>query len=265
MRSRSAPGTVTPGARRAQALIRFAQTLRRGSHPGRPCHQGRRRSPAPRVVEHMVDAVLSFEGEGAHQFRILRAVKNRFGPTDEIGVFEMTGGGLARGRQPVRALSVGARPRQSRHRRLRRHRRHAAAAGRDPGAGRADARSARRGARSSAGIRAVCRWCWRCWKPIAACGSAGTTSTSTWLVGMRIQEPAARPGRRRRAGLVACQCAAAGRCGLFRRSHRCPAQCGRWRRARAAAQGSSQARIHPRHWHLRRHAARPAEPGLKVD
>ena len=42
----------------------------------------------------MVDAVLSFEGEGAHQFRILRAIKNRFGPTDEIGVFEMTGGGL---------------------------------------------------------------------------------------------------------------------------------------------------------------------------
>src|SRR5258707_978448 len=48
----------------------------------------------PRVVEHMVDAVLSFEGEGALLFRILRAVKNRFGPTDEIGVFEMTGGGL---------------------------------------------------------------------------------------------------------------------------------------------------------------------------
>ena len=49
----------------------------------------------PRVVEHMVDAVLSFEGEGGHHFRILRAVKNRFGPTDEIGVFEMTGAGLA--------------------------------------------------------------------------------------------------------------------------------------------------------------------------
>src|SRR5262249_23136537 len=49
----------------------------------------------PRVVEHMVDAVLSFEGDGAHQFRILRAIKNRFGPTDEIGVFEMTGGGLS--------------------------------------------------------------------------------------------------------------------------------------------------------------------------
>ena len=48
----------------------------------------------PRVVEHMVDAVLSFEGEGSQQFRILRAIKNRFGPTDEIGVFEMTGAGL---------------------------------------------------------------------------------------------------------------------------------------------------------------------------
>ncbi len=48
----------------------------------------------PRVVEHMVDAVLYFEGEGGHHFRILRGVKNRFGPTDEIGVFEMSDGGL---------------------------------------------------------------------------------------------------------------------------------------------------------------------------
>ena len=49
----------------------------------------------PRVIEHMVDTVLYFEGERGHQFRILRAVKNRFGPADEIGVFEMTGEGLA--------------------------------------------------------------------------------------------------------------------------------------------------------------------------
>lgn len=49
----------------------------------------------PRVVEHMVDTVLYFEGERSHRFRILRAVKNRFGPADEIGVFEMTGKGLA--------------------------------------------------------------------------------------------------------------------------------------------------------------------------
>jgi DNA repair protein RadA/Sms len=49
----------------------------------------------PRVLEHMVDVVLHFEGDRGHQFRILRGVKNRFGATDEIGVFEMTGGGLA--------------------------------------------------------------------------------------------------------------------------------------------------------------------------
>jgi DNA repair protein RadA/Sms len=49
----------------------------------------------PRVLEHMVDAVLYFEGDRGHQFRILRAVKNRYGATDEIGVFEMTDTGLA--------------------------------------------------------------------------------------------------------------------------------------------------------------------------
>src|SRR5471030_2137305 len=49
----------------------------------------------PKAVEHLVDAVLYFEGERGHHFRVLRAVKNRFGATDEIGVFEMTGKGLA--------------------------------------------------------------------------------------------------------------------------------------------------------------------------
>jgi DNA repair protein RadA/Sms len=77
----------------AQALIRFAK--RSGAAVilvGHVTKDGQ--IAGPRVVEHMVDAVLSFEGEGSHQFRILRAVKNRFGPTDEIGVFEMTGLGL---------------------------------------------------------------------------------------------------------------------------------------------------------------------------
>lgn len=48
----------------------------------------------PKLLEHMVDTVLYFEGERGHQFRILRSVKNRFGGTNEIGVFEMTGDGL---------------------------------------------------------------------------------------------------------------------------------------------------------------------------
>jgi DNA repair protein RadA/Sms len=49
----------------------------------------------PRVLEHMVDTVLYFEGDQHHIFRLLRAVKNRFGPANEIGVFEMRGSGLA--------------------------------------------------------------------------------------------------------------------------------------------------------------------------
>src|SRR6187551_135517 len=89
----SAPGTVTQVRGAAQLLIRFAK--RSGAAVilvGHVTKEGQ--IAGPRVVEHMVDAVLSFEGEGSHQFRILRAAKNRFGPTDEIGVFEMTGGGL---------------------------------------------------------------------------------------------------------------------------------------------------------------------------
>src|SRR5690349_18437395 len=89
----SAPGTVTQVRSAAQVLIRFAK--RSGTAiilVGHVTKDGQ--IAGPRVVEHMVDAVLSFEGDGAHQFRILRAVKNRFGPTDEIGVFEMTGAGL---------------------------------------------------------------------------------------------------------------------------------------------------------------------------
>jgi DNA repair protein RadA/Sms len=89
----AAPGTVTQVRGTAQTLIRFAK--RTGTTiilVGHVTKDGQ--IAGPRVVEHMVDAVLSFEGEGAHQFRILRAVKNRFGPTDEIGVFEMTGAGL---------------------------------------------------------------------------------------------------------------------------------------------------------------------------
>src|SRR4029079_9908747 len=87
-RVESAPGTVTQVRGSAQALIRFAKKTGAAIIlVGHVTKDGQ--IAGPRVVEHMVDAVLSFEGEGSHQFRILRAVKNRFGPTDEIGVFEM--------------------------------------------------------------------------------------------------------------------------------------------------------------------------------
>ncbi len=89
----SAPGTVAQVRSSSQALIRYAkQTGATVVLVGHVTKDGQ--IAGPRVVEHMVDAVLYFEGDGAHDFRILRTVKNRFGPTDEIGVFEMTGDGL---------------------------------------------------------------------------------------------------------------------------------------------------------------------------
>src|SRR5260370_5904337 len=90
----SAPGTVSQVRAAAQDLIRLAK--RRGFTVILVGHVTKEGVIAgPRVLEHMVDTVLYFEGERGHQFRILRAVKNRFGPTDEIGVFEMTDAGLA--------------------------------------------------------------------------------------------------------------------------------------------------------------------------
>ena len=88
-----APGTVTQLRAAAQALIRFAK--QRGSAVlliGHVTKDGQ--IAGPRVLEHMVDAVLYFEGDRGHQFRILRAVKNRYGPANEIGVFEMAEAGL---------------------------------------------------------------------------------------------------------------------------------------------------------------------------
>lgn len=89
----SAPGTVTQLRASAEALIRHAK------HSGTTLvlvgHVTKEGLIAgPKVLEHMVDTVLYFESEPGHQYRILRAVKNRYGPTDEIGVFEMTGAGL---------------------------------------------------------------------------------------------------------------------------------------------------------------------------
>ena len=90
----SAPGSVAQVRAAAHELTSFAK--RRGISVVMVGHVTKEGQIAgPRVVEHMVDTVLYFEGERGHQFRILRSVKNRFGPADEIGVFEMTGDGLA--------------------------------------------------------------------------------------------------------------------------------------------------------------------------
>ncbi len=89
----AAPGTVTQVRTCAQELVRFAKntncTLILVGHVTKEGQLA-----GPRVVEHLVDAVLYFESEAGRSFRILRAVKNRFGAAHEIGVFDMTGAGL---------------------------------------------------------------------------------------------------------------------------------------------------------------------------
>jgi len=89
----AAPGTVSQVRAATQALVRFAKA--QGSAlvlVGHVTKDGQ--IAGPKVIEHMVDTVLYFEGDRGHAFRILRAAKNRFGATDEIGVFEMATEGL---------------------------------------------------------------------------------------------------------------------------------------------------------------------------
>jgi DNA repair protein RadA/Sms len=89
----AAPGTVAQVRAAAHALVRFAKAS--GSAlvlVGHVTKDGQ--IAGPKLVEHMVDTVLYFEGDRGHPYRILRATKNRFGATDEIGVFEMAGEGL---------------------------------------------------------------------------------------------------------------------------------------------------------------------------
>ncbi len=96
---KGAPGSVSQVRTAAQELTAFAK--RKGCAVVLVGHVTKDGQIAgPRVIEHMVDTVLYFEGEGNQQFRLLRAVKNRFGPAHEIGVFEMTGSGLAEVQNP---------------------------------------------------------------------------------------------------------------------------------------------------------------------
>lgn len=89
----AAPGSVSQVRAATQSLVRYAK--QRGVAlllVGHVTKEGQ--IAGPKAVEHVVDTVLSFEGDRGHSYRILRATKNRFGATDEIGVFEMAGSGL---------------------------------------------------------------------------------------------------------------------------------------------------------------------------
>ena len=103
----AAPGTIAQVRTATHDLVRYAKASGTALILiGHVTKDGQ--IAGPKAVEHLVDAVLYFEGERGHHFRILRAVKNRFGATDEIGVFEMTGSGLAEVSNPS-ALFLGDR------------------------------------------------------------------------------------------------------------------------------------------------------------
>jgi DNA repair protein RadA/Sms len=95
----AAPGSVTQVRAATGELVRLAK--KRGVAVLLVGHVTKEGTIAgPRVIEHMVDAVLAFEGERGYPFRILRGAKNRFGATDEIGVFEMGDAGLSEVKNP---------------------------------------------------------------------------------------------------------------------------------------------------------------------
>ncbi|MFW6242115.1 MAG: DNA repair protein RadA, partial [Thermodesulfobacteriota bacterium] len=104
----SAPGSVTQVR---ESAVRLMLMAKRSGVPvfivGHVTKEGA--IAGPRLLEHMVDTVLYFEGDRSHVFRILRAVKNRFGSTNEIGVFEMREGGLAEVPNPS-AVFLSERP-----------------------------------------------------------------------------------------------------------------------------------------------------------
>jgi DNA repair protein RadA/Sms len=89
----SAPGSVAQVRECTGTLVRMAKTLSIATFlVGHVTKEGA--LAGPRVLEHLVDTVLSFEGDRHHAYRILRTTKNRFGSTNEIGVFEMSSAGL---------------------------------------------------------------------------------------------------------------------------------------------------------------------------
>lgn len=101
-----APGSVSQVREATAGLLRLAKALNITIVlVGHVTKEGG--IAGPRILEHMVDAVLYFEGEKSNQYRILRAVKNRFGTTNEVGMFEMTQNGLKSVDNPGTAMLVG--------------------------------------------------------------------------------------------------------------------------------------------------------------
>ena len=211
----------------------------------------------PRLLEHLVDVVLHFEGERHSTLRMVRAMKNRFGPADEVGCFELADDGIRRARRPQRAV-----PLRVAHRPGAGHLRHRDAGGSaTPGRRGAGARRARRGPRPGArppGSTATgSRWCWRSSSGTPSCGSGasgrpgGTDVYASTVGGMRITEPAAdlaiaSPSRRPRRRLPCRQAwSRSARSAWPARSAASPAVRGGWPRRPGSASPTRSCRPTP--------------------
>ena len=166
----SAPGSVSQVRESAAVLMRYAKT--NGCAIILVGHVTKEGAIAgPRVLEHMVDVVLYFEGDYQHEYRLLRAVKNRFGSVNELGMFEMTGEGMmprgpaarwcfAAWRAAARCWWICRRWRRSPF-------------------------TPCRAERSTARIRRAWRCCWRYWKSARACACTIRTYMLTSLAACR--------------------------------------------------------------------------------
>ena len=176
--SESSPGSAVQVRESAARLVRFAkETATAVLIIGHVTKEGL--IAGPRILEHMVDTVLYFESEPGSRFRVVRAVKNRFGAANEIGVFAMAERGTEGGPQPFRDLPLAAGVARARQRGHGGARGQPAAAGRAAGAGGRSAGHVGRGASPSGSSRAGSRCCWRCCTATAASRRRARTCSST--------------------------------------------------------------------------------------
>ena len=178
----SAPGSVAQVRECAAQLTRLAkQSAITVILVGHVTKEGA--IAGPRVLEHIVDTVLYFEGDAHSSFRLVRAIKNRFGAANELGVFAMTERGLKGVTNPSALFLSQHDAGRCRQLHPRHGRRVAPDAGRGAGAGRSVAGRASPGGWRWASIRSVSRCCWRCCIVTAASRPAISTSMSTRSAG----------------------------------------------------------------------------------
>ncbi len=240
-----APGTVSQVRASAFELIRYAKENQVALVlVGHVTKDGT--IAGPRVLEHMVDVVMSFEGERSHQYRILRALKNRFGAVDEIGVFAMEGQGLTEVANPSMLFLSG------REEPIPGSAIFPALEGTRPVLVEVQAlivrlqSGATRAARWSGGTAGASRCSSRCWRRAAGSTSPRpkSTSTSPAATAWQTRRPTSRSLRRwsRRWPTGRCLCARSGSA----RSRSRGDSPGRPRRPQAARGGQARLRSGPR-------------------